>query len=239
MSPYGTCFRGPVVTSIFHHEHPEIGKVLSPNSAVGSKRGSASIHSVDRLSDPPKQTRHLLSSFSPPFGGLVLVFLGCHLVVSPSMLPDSHSIRFDLKRTSRRTGRPIPTSPFRRRTRAREIGSRGDLDVVLLRVYPKNPGPQTHKVLRVQAPAMEGPTPAMEIPRILWVVRIVSALRVYLDPTTSGGFGTHGRNGPEAKLHRLFGSPILEAFDRRPIPQESILVHLSIQWLSSTMHFMN
>ena len=33
--------------------------------------------------------------------------------------------------------------------------------------HPKNPGPQTDRVLRVQAPAMEGPTPAMESPRIL------------------------------------------------------------------------
>ena len=36
-------------------------------------------------------------------------------------------------------------------------------------LFPKNPGPQTDRVLRVRTPAMEGPTPAMESPRILRV----------------------------------------------------------------------
>ena len=35
--------------------------------------------------------------------------------------------------------------------------------------YPKNPGPQTDRVLRSRIPAMEGPTPAMDSPRILRV----------------------------------------------------------------------
>ena len=37
---------------------------------------------------------------------------------------------------------------------------------------PKNPDPQTHRVLRARTPAMEGPTPAMESPRILRVCHI-------------------------------------------------------------------
>ena len=37
---------------------------------------------------------------------------------------------------------------------------------------PKNPDPQTHWVLRVRTPAMEGPTPAMESPRILRVIKL-------------------------------------------------------------------
>ena len=35
--------------------------------------------------------------------------------------------------------------------------------------YPKNPGPQTDRVVRPRTPAMEGPTPAMDSPRILRV----------------------------------------------------------------------
>ena len=39
---------------------------------------------------------------------------------------------------------------------------------------PKNPDPQTHRVLRAWTPAMEGPTPATESPRILRVEPILS-----------------------------------------------------------------
>ena len=37
----------------------------------------------------------------------------------------------------------------------------------VIKPYPKNPGSQTDRVLRAQTLAMEGPTPAMESPRIL------------------------------------------------------------------------
>ena len=33
--------------------------------------------------------------------------------------------------------------------------------------YPKYPGPHTHRVLRAQTPAMEGPTPAIRILRVV------------------------------------------------------------------------
>ena len=36
-------------------------------------------------------------------------------------------------------------------------------------IYPKNEGPQTHRVLRAQTPAMQSPTPAMESPKIVRV----------------------------------------------------------------------
>ena len=47
---------------------------------------------------------------------------------------------------------------------------------ILISNCPKNPGPQTDRVLRARTPAMEGPTPAMESLTILRVLSRVLAI---------------------------------------------------------------
>ena len=62
----------------------------------------------------------------------------------------------DADRICDRNGRSLP--PEARRSNTRRYIQ-----------FPENPDPQTHRVLRARTPAMEGPTPAMESPRILRV----------------------------------------------------------------------
>ena len=70
--------------------------------------------------------------------------------------------------------RPVFGATPRRRSRrfVRRL-QRGEVGRLVRRVAqllgPSTPGPQTDRVLRARTPAMEGPTPAMESPRILWV----------------------------------------------------------------------
>ena len=75
--------------------------------------------------------------------------------------------------------------------------------------HPKNPGPQTHRVLRVRTPAMEGPTPAMESPRILRAIKIhqrpsIKRNLVYPGPRRIRGAETAGA----AETARLTSSEV-------------------------------
>ena len=68
---------------------------------------------------------------------------------------------------------------------------------------PSTPGPQTDRVLRARTPAMEGPTPAMESPRILEDLGVVS----YLHPKEGSGLGRPSRVDNPDRLARLFVWP--------------------------------
>ena len=83
-------------------------------------------------------------------------------------------------------------------------------------IYPKNPDPQTHRVLRARTPAMEGPTPAMESPRIL---------RVYYKCRSSQGWLKRGQWGgsPNWQSHGSCLGVLMLVFGSGHVPFSQVL----------------